>query len=768
MNLLDRNFISQGTTKVHYLDVHFPMLLNGTTLSFAITLNCRDAIRALRDFRIEPSDLETAVSCHQSDIPSLLWSCLLTRGHTEQLISTFVYSPKGPILIGALAQKSTFERTILHSPIRAKAQSKMIKLLTSSIFDLITHEKRDHRKLGTAAIVTFIELIGEGIEHVLDFGDLEIAIDLRRTITSQELEPHLDRSCRRRIFQAATRVACSGWFDLERSKQILDFARDCMKDEDTDFQILKTMIEHKSESLFRSSLEEGLDVMGCEEDGQGLLHYMINTGFYSLDPIRLLVDKGADPFHASNDGQTPLNLAVKMGLVMVVNEFLSKGANLFAADKNGDATLLHAAQSWNCSPVAETRKICKANIDRVRIIDSNKNREVSVALRTAAKYLDIEMIKILLRNGARTDVKDRRGDVALHYTVQGPTDSVNRTVSCYQFLLHTATDNLPRNEEGDTPLHHAARRYQRDALRDLLNFLVRQLRSDINAQNKRGETILHQAARQTSFKSFAIICEFGAAPSLRDSQGLTAMHLFFQATCRVADFLLFTRRPEKGGLLTTLINSEDDPFLSDCSETARDYRVGLFAGINGNDALFCAVFNIVSRILCRSQCTPSLYDRRTRELWLKPVWSWSFPSWFTPTGEEKWRVLRNIIRKCPQIDARLSLLMWPEGAHMLKYAIAVCDLRLLRRSSKTAHRLPASLNMLKREIQNDFENLATLPRSPGSTSSKTQFEEWSEKQVRYWETSIRCDEDHQDQDPLNGIFDFISLLDRQTLTWDNS
>ena len=347
---LGLNFIYQGTKKVHYLDTNFPMILDGTPLSFAITLNCREAIEALvsqlknpsvlRGSKIELSDLETAVSCHQSEAFSLLWSSLLDTTYGKELMNTFIYGSNGSILIGALAKRSTLERAMLHGPLRAEAQTNTVQIVTSSMSDPFTE---DHNKLGLTSDISFMELMSDGVDRVLELGDLEIAIELRQTITFQALEPHLAKACRHRIYQAALREACSGYVDLDRSKQFLDFARDCIKDEDPDFQALKTMIEHKSESLFRLSLNEGFDVLGYAADGQGLLHYMINTGFYSLVPISLLIDRGADPFHACNDGQTPLDLAVKKGLSMVVDELLSKGANQSATDKNGSSILLHTA-----------------------------------------------------------------------------------------------------------------------------------------------------------------------------------------------------------------------------------------------------------------------------------------------------------------------------------------------------------------------------------------------------------------------------------------
>ena len=445
VNHLGLNYIYQGTKKTHYLDTHFPMILNGTPLAFAITLNCREATVALvnqlgdssvlRGSKIELSDLETAVSCHQSEAFSLLWSSLLGTIYGKELMNTFIYGPNGSILIGALAKRSTLERAVLHGSLPAEAQTSTIQIVTSSMSDLVTE---DHNKLGLTPNVSFMELVSEGVNRVLELGDLEIAIELRKTIMFQIFEPHLAKACRHRICQAALKVACSGYVDLDRSKQFLDFARDCIKDEDPDFQALKTMMEHKSGSLFRWSLKEGFDVLGYAADGQGLLRYMINTGFYSLVPTSLLIDKGADPFHASNDGQTPLDLAVKKGLSMVVDELLSKGANQSATDKNGNSILLHTANSRDHPHVFGMRKMYKAKTRRLGAIVPDRNGEVSVALQTAAKCHDVKKIKVLLGNGARTDLKDSHGDIALHYAVQGPTSSPIYAVSCCQLLCNAA------------------------------------------------------------------------------------------------------------------------------------------------------------------------------------------------------------------------------------------------------------------------------------------------------------------------------------------
>ena len=621
----------------------------------------------------------------------------------------------------------------------AEAQSKMIKVLTLSISDLITHEKCDPQKLGLASDVAFAELMSGGVEQALELGDLEVAIELRQTITFQAFATHLDKRCQDRICQAAFKVASSGYVDLERSKQFLNFARDCIKDEEPDLHALRTMMEHKSESLFRLCLEEGLDVKGCAEDGQGLLHYMINTGFHSLVPISLFIDKGADPFHASNNGQTPLNLAVEMGISVMVNEMLSKGANPLAAENNGSSTLHHATNSWNY-PVVEIRKMWNENKYRLGVIDSDKNKKASVALQTAAKYHDIEMIKLLLRNGARTDLEDSHEDVALDFAVQGPTSGPNCAVSCCQLLCKATKVCLPRNKDGNTPLHYAAERHKGDCLRDTLALFVKQLRADVNVQNKRSETILHVAARQCSIEVIPIVCEFGAAPNLKDCQGLTAMHLWVQAALRGA-IAPFSRDQEWDKILMAMIDAGADPLLLDGLETGRGFTAMEYAAMNGNDGLFCAVFDIATQFLCGAQVLQSSSLLKTQGHWLSSAWHLS-------VVEEQWRVVRELLLNRPEFDADISLLEWPKGARLLKYAIAVNDSQLLRRFSQTAYLLNTEPFHLLAKEYSERSKYSDRP---------------SVAKARAWENSFRYDEVHLGRDQLNEIFEFLAIQDWRTI-----
>ena len=426
------------------------------------------------------------------------------------------------------------------------------------------------------------------------------------------------------------------------------------------------------------------------------------------------------------------------------------------------------------------RKMYKAKPRRLGAIDPDRNREVSVALQTAAKCHDIKTIKVLLRNGARTDLKDLHGDVALHHAVQGPTSGPICAVSCCQLLCNAAKNYLPRNKEGNTPLHYAADRYEGDGLRDILTLFKKKLRSNIDVQNNRGETILHRAARKNSIKSFAIICAFGASLSIKDCQGLTAGHLYVQATCQLAD-RLFTRNIKGGTMLIRTIDAVAHRLLRDGLQTTRGSSKVEHAAINGDDALISDFSDVASQIFYRPLDSQISHDLTAPEQWLSSAWSFS-------VTEELWHVVRELLLKRPHFDPDISKLMWPKGARFVKHAIEDGDTRLLRRFTRNLRPLPVTVGLFElpatvtlfEHSKNNFKLSATLPGFSNFAISETSgyhapgpsvhpdHEVRSVENVRSWENSIRRDDVHRGRDPLYEIFHFMVNLDWPILRWYHS
>ena len=774
---LGPNFMQARTSKVHYLHAQFPLTLSGTPLSFATTLNCSEAIRALfydiqwQSFMNDPVELEVAVACHRFDIFGLFWEAT-SRGHFNRFVDAFIYSEKGVHLIAALAQKSSLEQTILHGPNRSSAQSNTIRVLIVSLSNLVYYRLYENHEMRVAANVALMKTVSEGIEQILELGALDIAVEVMavmQTMPSRVVTPRLDKPYRQRIFEAALHMACSGYFELGRSKQFLNFARTCGSDLNTDFQVSKTMMEHDSDALFQSCISDGMSFNGCDDNGQTVLHYMIKIGFYSSVPVRTAISWGMDPNKPAINGQTPLHLAASLGLTSVVKELIAGGAEPFAVDNDGTSVLLHAVSSRNVSVVAEILETLEAELDKSQkgtslvqpfqvtpnvfsngankcifeygTIDEGTAKDGLTALQTAARNNDTKIVRLLLDHGAKPDARDSDGNMALHHAVLGRTNDANDALTCCQFLLEAQPGDLPRNRQGATPLHLAAQRYPANTLIELLNCFVIQQRCDVNSQDGQGETILHQAANKISLKSVNAILKLGAAPNQTNAQGQTAMHLFVQAAYAVAGPSSCRGDNRMKRMLEMLLDAGVDPHIQDNSQSTGGYTAMEYAAMNGNDALFFHLYD---------KCCQNSHGLADSQHWLSSAWSLS-------VKKEQWHMVKRLMAFESNFDPDRSLLKWPAGAHLLKFAIAVWDEELLERFARHVISSPAfSMPALERRERALRENKFVLFR-------------WNASQLRSsdhvvsWETSVDSSKIHRGGDPLREIFDFMTTLDWLTL-----
>jgi hypothetical protein len=90
----------------------------------------------------------------------------------------------------------------------------------------------------------------------------------------------------------------------------------------------------------------------------------IKNGY--LDVIKVFLEKGADVKAANKDGDTPLHWAAAKGKLDVVKYLVEKGADVNAADKNGNTSLHWAAVYGNLDVV-------KYLEENVKAADNDKN-----------------------------------------------------------------------------------------------------------------------------------------------------------------------------------------------------------------------------------------------------------------------------------------------------------------------------------------------------------------------------------------------------------
>ena len=218
-----------------------------------------------------------------------------------------------------------------------------------------------------------------------------------------------------------------------------------------------------------------------DEDGDTPLHYACEGG--SIDIVRfLIVDHHCDPACRGRLGRTPLHYACKSGKLDTV-KFLVEECHCDprVKDKNGDTPLHYACGG--------------GSIDIVRffIVDHHcdtacRGRLGRTPLHYACKSGKLDIVKFLVEEcHCDPRVKDKNGDTPLHYACGGGSIDIVRF-----FIVDHHCDTACRGEWGRTPLHFACS----SGKLDIVKFLVEECHCDpFRGKDEDGDTPLHLAAR---------------------------------------------------------------------------------------------------------------------------------------------------------------------------------------------------------------------------------------------------------------------------------
>ena len=126
---------------------------------------------------------------------------------------------------------------------------------------------------------------------------------------------------------------------------------------------------------------------------------------------------------------------------------------------------------------------------------------------------ELEVVAVLLRYGARVDMRSRGGRTALHPAAHRPDNKVARL----KLLLAHGGDPSARDKEGQTPLHNAI--YGKAALALL------EAGADPNAMDNSGQTPLTLMAMEGAASAVRALLAHGADVNVRDPEGKTPLHL---------------------------------------------------------------------------------------------------------------------------------------------------------------------------------------------------------------------------------------------------
>jgi ankyrin repeat protein len=248
-------------------------------------------------------------------------------------------------------------------------------------------------------------------------------------------------------------------------------------------------------------VEKGRHLDYCDEQGS-VLHEAVRMRSPLLCERLLL--KGADVNLLCID--TPLQVAVSLELVDVIQVLLKHGANpnlknragdlaLIVAIGNGSVEIVKMLLQFGASPdlrsKAEENALCLAvehkGPELVQILlDHGANPDWIGKSGETALYLAIQgdafhIAQKLIERGAHPDLKGKNGETALHCAV------TCKSVETAKLLLGSVADvNIPRSSDGKTALHLAVSL----RLAELVAVLLAHEKIDVEARTLDGDSAL--------------------------------------------------------------------------------------------------------------------------------------------------------------------------------------------------------------------------------------------------------------------------------------
>ena len=280
----------------------------------------------------------------------------------------------------------------------------------------------------------------------------------------------------------------------------------------------------KDFELVNYFISKGLDVNSKDIDGNGMFHYVAQTGNKEtveklvknykvpisknektnenavlfatrrsarsgeteLSFYKYLVEKySLDPAIVSTDGNNALhNLATRTKNLEIIKYFVEQGTDPNQLDDKDNNALMYASSR-------SSGEVIGYLISKTEDINST-NKDGLSSLTNAVRSNSIEVMKLLVDNRADAMVVDTKGNSLAYHLVDTYYDNIKSFKEKLEYLVGLGVDVKSKKNDGTTLVHNAIKKNDVELLKLLLSY-----GTDINAKDNNGETALHQAALQS-------------------------------------------------------------------------------------------------------------------------------------------------------------------------------------------------------------------------------------------------------------------------------